>query len=89
MIHEIETMMLGLDTVILTENADGELYLIRVKYLQDCLIDWKDKCKFVPCNDAKVFFASWNGQPINPHHYTDFESLLRLFENMLKGEYKV
>ena len=32
-------------------------------------------CNFVPANDARVFFASWNGKPISPYEYTDFESL--------------
>lgn len=71
------TLHFGDDTVIVTENADGEIYLIKSKYLQDILDDWRGDCDFVPANDARVFFASWNGQPINPHLYTDFESLIR------------
>lgn len=75
---DFETMMLGSDTVILTENADGAPYLIRAKYLQDIITDWNGECNFVPANDARVFFAMYNGHPINPYSYTDFESLIDL-----------
>lgn len=80
--NTVETVFLGTDTTILTENADGEMYLIRAKYLQDIIDDWNNRCDFVPANDAKVFFAAYNGKPINPYEYTDFESLLRY----LKGD---
>ena len=72
----ITTMNLGDDTVIITENADGELYVIKTKYIMDLVNDWNDKCYVVPANDARVFFASWNGKPINPYEYTNFESLM-------------
>ena len=61
---ENRTIFLGSDTVIVTENIDGEMYIIQSKYIQDILDDWKGNCEFVPANDARVFFASWNGQPI-------------------------
>lgn len=72
----ITTMNLGDDTVIITENANGELYVIKTKYIMDLVNDWNDKCYVVPANDARVFFASWNGKPINPYEYTDFKSLI-------------
>lgn len=72
----ITTMNLGDDTIIITENADGELYVIKTKYIMDLVNDWNEKCYVVPANDARVFFASWNGKPINPYEYTDFESLM-------------
>lgn len=71
------TMFFNDNTVIITENADGEMYLIKSKYIQDILNDWRGDCNFVPANDAKVFFASWNGEPISPYKYTDFESLIQ------------
>ena len=58
---ENRTIFLGSDTVIVTENIDGEMYIIQSKYIQDILDDWKGNCEFVPANDARVFFASWNG----------------------------
>lgn len=75
--NDMQTLMLGDDTIILTENADGKMYLIKSKYLQDILDDWMGGCEAVPANDAKVFFAAYNGKPINPYNYTDFESLLK------------
>lgn len=71
------TMFFNDDTVIITENADGEMYMIKSKYIQDILNDWRGDCNFVPSNDARVFFASWNGKPISPYKYTDFESLIQ------------
>jgi len=66
------------DLIIVTENASNEIYIIRSKYIQDLLDDWQGECRFVPENDARVFFASWNGQPISPHDYQDFASLCKL-----------
>ena len=71
------TMFFNDDTVIITENADGEMYMIKSKYIQDILNDWRGDCNFVPSNDARVFFVSWNGKPISPYKYTDFESLIQ------------
>ena len=67
----------GNGTVIVTENVDGDIYVIVAEYIQDILDDWNGECEFVPANDARVFFAAWNGEPINPHSYSDFESLVR------------
>lgn len=68
------------DLIIVTENASNEIYIIRSKYIQDLLDDWQGECKFVPENDARVFFASWNCQPINPYNYHDFSSLCQLLK---------
>lgn len=75
------------DTVIVTENTDGELYAITARYIQDILDDWNNNCNFVPANDARVFFAAWNGNPINPYLYCDFESLLSLLRKIQNGGY--
>lgn len=81
---ENRTIFLGSDTVIVTENIDGEMYIIQSKYIQDILDDWKGNCEFVPTNDARVFFASWNGQPISPYEYKDFESLIQYLTELMK-----
>lgn len=81
---ENRTIFLGSDTVIVTENIDGEMYIIQSKYIQDILDDWKGNCEFVPANDARVFFASWNGQPISPYEYKDFESLIQYLTELMK-----
>lgn len=59
------------------------MYILRAKYIRDILDDWNGDCEFVPSNDARVFFAAWNGKPINPYAYTDFESLLELLRDKL------
>ena len=61
---------------ILTENADGNLYLLEAKDYRDIVKDWKGACDFVPSNDAKVYFASCDGKPLSSHSYTNFESLI-------------
>ena len=78
------TIFFNGNTVIVTENTDGEIYLIESKYIQDIVDDWKGDCNFVPSNDAKVFFASWNNEPINPYVYTDFESLVRYLQSLTR-----
>ena len=80
---EINDQFIEGDTIIVTENADGRMYILRAKYIQDILDDWNGDCEFVPSNDARVFFAAWNGKPINPYAYTDFESLLELLRHTL------
>ena len=80
---DINIISLGTGTVIVTENADGELYTITAKYFQDILDDWNGSRGFVPANDARVFFAAWNGKPLNPHEYQDFVSLLMLLKKRM------
>lgn len=62
---------------IVTETVDGRLYEIHMP-LSDLLLDWNGECNHVPENDAKVYFAAVNGEPVNPYLYTDFENLLQL-----------
>lgn len=66
--------------VIITENVEGNIYIIVSEYFQDILNVWDGECNFVSENNARVFFAAWNGQLLNPHDYTDFESFLRMLE---------
>lgn len=73
----------GANTVIVTENADGEIYAISAQYIHDILDDWNGCCDFVPANDAKVYFAAWNGEPISPYEYHDFESLITYLKEKL------
>jgi len=80
---QIITHFPGTGTFIVTENAEGRIYTISAEYFHDILADWEGDCEFVPANDARVFFAAWNGKPLNPHRYHDFESLLMLLEKRL------
>lgn len=61
---------------ILTENVEGKLYSIETDEYNDIVNDWYGECKFVPANDAKVYFASYNGVPISPYSYNNFISLV-------------
>ena len=61
---------------ILTENVEGEMYMLEADDYHELRDDWEEGCNYVPSNDAKVFFASYDGKPINPYAYTDFCSLL-------------
>lgn len=79
-----KTIFFNGNTIIVTENVDGGIYLIESKYIQDIVDDWMGDCNFVPSNDAKVFFASWNNEPINPYKYTDFESLVRYLQSLTR-----
>lgn len=79
------TTFLNNYTTIITQNTDGQLYMIIEKYIQDIIDDWEGECNFVPENDAKVYFLSWNNNPINPHNYTDFESVINILKNIQKG----
>lgn len=81
----IKTLLCGNDTVIVTENVGEEMYVIRSRHIQDIFDDWNGDCDYVPQNDARVFFASWNGKPINPYEYTDFESLLTYLMRLQNG----
>ncbi len=80
---QITTHFPGSGTFIVTENAEGSIYTISAEYFQDILNDWNGDCDFVPANDARVFFAAWNGEPLNPHSYRDFESLMLLLKGSL------
>lgn len=83
--EDVSVNFFGSGTAIVTENADGEIYMIATKYIQDILDDWNGDCNFVPANDARVFFAAWNGKPLNPYRYSNFESLLKLLREIQKG----
>lgn len=78
----MEVLYLQDETVIVTEDATGDKYLLKAEYIQDILDDWNGKCESVPSNDARVFFASWNGKPISPYEYTDFESLIHYLRKL-------
>ena len=81
LIMAIQCQFLKKRIQILIENVDGNLYMLEADDYNELVNDWNGDCEYVPANDAKVFFASYNGQPINPYMYTDFQSLLRYIRN--------
>jgi len=62
---------------ILTENANGEMYVLEADSLEELFADWNNECAYVPSNDEKIYFASYNGNVVNPDLYTNFENLLK------------
>ena len=44
---EINDQFIEGDTIIVTENADGRMYILRAKYIQDILDDWNGDCESV------------------------------------------
>lgn len=78
------TMFFNDSIVIITENECGEIYLIESKYIQDIIDDWNGDCNFVPANDARVFFASWNNKPISPYKHENFESLVKYLQSLVR-----
>ena len=75
--NSMERNFLNKKIHILTENADGNLYMLEANDYNELVNDWSGDRNYVPAHDAKVYFASYNGKPINPYAYTDFESLVR------------
>lgn len=66
------------DIFIITEHeVDSSLICISCT-MDELVTDWNGDCTFIPCNDARVYFASVNGNPISPYLYTDFETLFQL-----------
>lgn len=82
--EEVDTDLIGSDLFLVTENETGEVYTIKCKYVQDLLDDWNGECEYCPSNDAKVFFACWNGKPFNPYDFTDFASFM---ENVIEPKF--
>lgn len=65
-----------------TENVNGDLYSIETDEYNDIVNDYYGECKFIPANDAKVYFASYNGVPVNPYLYNDFVSLVECLREL-------
>lgn len=59
---------------IVTEDSFGTVYCIKANKCRDILDDMHSNREQVPRDNAKVFFAAYDGEPINPNKYTDFKS---------------
>ena len=71
---------------IVTEDSFGTAYCIKANKCSDILDDMHSNREQVPRDNAKVFFAAYDGEPINPNKYTDFKSCVEvvgggMFEN--------
>lgn len=63
---------------IVTEDADGCVYTIIAKHIQDLLNDWNGTCDFVPSNDAPVHYAVYKGEIIKLPQDCDFETMMSM-----------
>lgn len=68
---------------ILTETQAGEKYLLKANSFNEVANDWHGTRDFVPEADAKVYFATLEGEPINPYAYKDFSTLMSYIREKL------
>ena len=68
---------------IVTEDSFGTAYCIKTNRCNDIFNDMHGKRECVPKDGAKVFFAAWNGEPINPSEYTDFKSCMEYISHSM------
>ena len=61
----MKTLFFNNEIVIVTENVNGDMYLLKSKYIQDILDDWDGNCDFVPPNDASILQAGTKNQSIH------------------------
>lgn len=74
----MKTTFITSNICIVTENTDGYIYMLEADNVKELLDDWNDSCKYVPANDAKVYFATCNGKVLNTSPNMDFEGCLKL-----------
>lgn len=68
---------------IVTEDSFGTAYCIKANKCSDILDDMHSNREQVPKNNAKVFFAAYDGEPINPNKYTDFKSCVEYISRFM------
>ncbi len=69
------------DTFIVTEDIDGKTIVITGDYA-DILADYHGDEEFTTYDDARVFFAAYNGVPVSPYQYSTFGQLMFLLYNL-------
>lgn len=79
----MQTNVIKSGIYVVTENADGVLYTIETDVFNEIVNDWNGNCECVPANDAKVYFASYNGTPINPYLYNDFITCMQYIRTLV------
>ena len=83
---EPKMVLIWNDAVILTEVTEERPYLIKAGCALDILDDGKGDCKTVPKNEAKVYFASFDGRRVDPWEYKDFGSLMAYLEGLPQAQ---
>ena len=67
---------------ILTENVDGELYVLEADNVKELLEDWHNECDYVPSNDTKMYFASYKGNVMNHSVFPDFGTFMECLQEV-------
>lgn len=74
---------------ILTHDLDEEFYMIETDNLTELLNAWNEQSPTMPRNDATVYFASYDGQPIPIGTHDTFYDVLNtisFFDHMKMRE---
>lgn len=74
----MKTTFITSNICIVTENVEGHVYVLEADNIKELLDDWNNSCKYVPANDAKVYFATCNGKVLSTNPNMDFEDCLKL-----------
>ena len=75
---DISCLSIKDDVIIITENVDGEKYILVANTIYTILDDWEGECEYVPENDAPVYFSMECGIIISSE-YNTFEKLMGYF----------
>lgn len=67
---------------IITE-VDGKLYCIKANDYNGIVNIYNGDRKNIPNDNARVYFASYNGIPLNPYMYTDFISCMQYIRKLI------
>lgn len=75
----VNTTNCELILTIVTEDNEGDVYVINASTIKEVLDDWNGERAFVPNDDARVFFVEYAGKPVSPYEYGNFGSLMAYF----------
>ena len=64
--------------IVITENVDGETYILTADTLEEVITEWYGDCNGLPANDAKVYYAQLDYEEA-PCNICEFEPMLRYF----------
>ena len=73
-----ESRFINHDVFFVTENADGMKYCVDIDSI-DLYDDWMGDCLIVPANDAPVYFAMVDGNPVSMRKPLTFETFVEFF----------
>lgn len=68
---------------IVTEDANGQPYVITADDYNEIVNDCRGERKFAPRDCARVYFATYNDEPVNPYMYDNFSSCVMYIKSLL------